>query len=239
MANNRTMTNTEVLKIILYSAKLYRDNLVDKNMIIIIYDATTKLYSHIETVFYKRNFLHLTGVQIRSKKGAPAFNPEIGGATDFYELCLINELKITDFKQAFDGTTPLKISVLSQLMTLTGNLLGDFNYTKNLLITEKLVGNIRGCMGFVEEHGYYIPNTLLKDDIRDVTYKTNSVVCILEKLQTEDIYNCLKFYKKGKAKKKKIKGKVIVVPAVNHVDSICQLDIVKDRVDVSIFNFLD
>lgn len=235
MANNRTMTGTQVLKIILESAKLYRDNLADKNLIIISYNANTKLYNYIETVFLERNFLHMTGVQIRPEKAGKPYNPDIGGAMKFYELCLLNELKLGDFKQAVDGTTPLKMNVLPQLMKLTGNLMGDFNFTKNRLVTEKLVGNQRGCMGFVKENNYYIPNTVIQDDIRDITYKTNSVVCILIKEKASDKYTHVKYMKKAKATKKKIKGIKVIIPPINHIDGICSLDIVNDKVDKTIF----
>lgn len=120
MAKNKKMTDTQVLKIILKSAKLYRDNLANKNMIIISYDAKSKSYSYIETVFLERNYLHLTGVQIKLEKSGKSYNSEIGGSVDFYNICLNNELKVTDFKQAKDGTTPLKLVVLPQLMSLAG-----------------------------------------------------------------------------------------------------------------------
>lgn len=232
------MDDTEVLKIILESAKLYRDNLVDKNLIIISYNAKTKTYNSIETLFLKRNFLHLTGVKLVTKEITELGNRRIGGAVDFYNLCLKNELKITDFIQADDGTTSLKMKVLPLLMTLRGNLMGDFNYSKNRLVTEKIVGNLRGCMGFVKEGAYYLPNTVLQDDIRDVTYQANSIVCIIEKERRENNYELLRYVKVENTKVKKINGEKVIVKPINHIEGICKLDIVNIKVNKMIFSRL-
>lgn len=54
-------------------------------------------------------------------------------------------------------------------------MVGDFSARTPMLVTEKLTGGVKGCMGFVfdEQTGYYAPNTVLNFDIR--TYLTNQL----------------------------------------------------------------
>ena len=64
----------------------------------------------------------------------------------------------------------MKLDVIDELMKLpwTAKMIGDYNGNGNYLYTEKIAGNIRGCMGFVEQQNflYYLLNTVLKSDIR-------------------------------------------------------------------------
>lgn len=236
MANYRTYTDAEVLKIIIESAKIYRDNLVDKNMIFISYNTANQVYDYIETVFHKRNFMHLTGVIIKPDKSLQTSISRIGGSVDFYNLCIKNELKVSDFRQASDGTTPLKISVLPILMKLTGNLMGDFNHSKNYLVTEKLIGNVRGCLGFKRVGSYYIPNTLLQGDIRNLTYKANSVICVLEKSRFDRLYQKVRYIKTARTQKKIISGDEIDIQQVCHIENIKKIDSIMSKVNENIFD---
>lgn len=70
----------------------------------------------------------------------------------------------------------MKLSVLPQLMKIyrSAKMVGDYSFTKSVLYTEKLVGNITASLGFVRDDKYYIPNTALKEDIRDITIKPHS-----------------------------------------------------------------
>ena len=47
-------------------------------------------------------------------------------------------------------------------------MIGSYDQSKVLLYTERLVGSVRGCMGFVTEGDYYVPNTVLREDIRKI-----------------------------------------------------------------------
>ena len=50
----------------------------------------------------------------------------------------------------------------------------EYNFIKSLLYTEKLARNITACLGFIRDGEYYIPNTVLKGDIRDITKRPHN-----------------------------------------------------------------
>jgi len=49
-----------------------------------------------------------------------------------------------------------------------------------MLFTEKVAGNVRGCIGFIQDRHtrLNVPNTLLKKDIRDITQKITQTINI-------------------------------------------------------------
>ena len=60
----------------------------------------------------------------------------------------------------------------------------EYSSTKSLLITDKIIGTITICLGFVyeTENSFYVPNTVLREDIRDVTkHPQNRILAIFEK----------------------------------------------------------
>lgn len=68
-------------------------------------------------------------------------------------------------------------------------MIGDYDQHSPKLITEKLAGNIQGCMGFVlSSSGKYIPNTILKGRTDDFTKKTDRVLLIYRKKSTDSKY---------------------------------------------------
>ena len=95
---------------------------------------------------------------------------------------------------AADGTTVQKLQVLPKLMTknLSAKMIGGYKDTAVLLHTEKVVGSISACMGFVYEReiGYYSPNTVLQKDIRDATRNCYArIISIFQKMTSEDQYS--------------------------------------------------
>lgn len=90
----------------------------------------------------------------------------------FYEKCLDKRLTENDFYFAKDSSTYQKLSILEHMMNIKQNatMIGYFTDHGVKLFTEKAVGNICGCIGFVNDRntGLNVPNTLLKKDIRDV-----------------------------------------------------------------------
>lgn len=174
------MNKTEALKVILETAKYYNENLENQRLLF-IYEKDKKL-SYMETIFISRNFLHLTGVKIINKK--------IKSSLMFYNLCLKNKLKISDFEFSKDGTTIMKLKILNNIIKIskTAKMIGDYNYSKKYLNTEKLVGNIFGAIGFIEKDGYYITNTLLNEDIRTLTITRGKIIAILKRDRNEYKY---------------------------------------------------
>ena len=59
------------------------------------------------------------------------------------------------------------------------------------LYTEKLVGGEKACIGFVCDNitKCFVPNTLLKTDIRSLTYTVSRLVAVLRKNEADDHYN--------------------------------------------------
>ncbi len=184
------MKKTEILKTILKSAKLYSENLENKNLIFIFNNENNET-NYFEVLFEPRHFHHLTGTRI--------VNPSIKSKVEFYNMCLENNISEKDFDLATDGTTSLKMQILPSLMKLhrLAKMVGDYNSHKPKLYTEKLAGNIVCCMGFTKEERFYVPNTILKEDIRDITPKVNKLIAVYSK-KTKDIhYTSLCYLAKG------------------------------------------
>ncbi|MBQ8691524.1 MAG: hypothetical protein IJ520_00145 [Synergistaceae bacterium] len=165
------MKKEAAIKIITSCAKSYKNNLENKNLLFIFGDLQTPEY--FEASFFPRNFLHLTGIKLVESR--------ISSSIDFYDRCLNGKLSPKDFYLAQDGTTDMKLSVLPQLMNLhlSAKMVGDYNNLHSVLYTEKILGNIYACMGFIHENGYYIPNTALREDIRDITIRQKKRVLVI------------------------------------------------------------
>lgn len=97
----------EALKIILKCCKLYHCNLENKNVMFIVQDKRKDIH-YLEMLFLASNFLHLTGINIINKK--------IKSSTDFYNLCLKNQITVSDFKFNSNGTTSMKLQILPQII---------------------------------------------------------------------------------------------------------------------------
>ena len=176
------MKKEAAIKIITSCAKSYKNNLENKNLLFIFGDLQTPEY--FEASFLPRNFLHLTGIKLVEGR--------IVSSKDFYDRCLNGKLSPDDFYMAQNGTTDMKLSVLPQLMNLhlCAKMVGDYDNT--LLYTEKIVGNIFACVGFIHENGYYIPNTALREDIRDITISPQKrVLAIFRKDIKQKLYETI------------------------------------------------
>ncbi len=181
------MKKEQAIKIITECAKIYNENLENKNLLFIFgMESSPEFF---EASFLPRNFLHLTGVKI--------IDGRIFGSVDFYGRCLRGRLSPYDFSFADNGTTEMKLSILPQLMKIQtcAKMISVYDYTKSVLYTEKLVGNIRACMGFIRENDYYIPNTALSEDIRDVSVRPQKrVLAIFKKDIPQKFYETTSCY---------------------------------------------
>lgn len=106
-------------------------------------------------------------------------------AKRFYERCLNHSLSPTDIQFSEDGTTELKLDVLPFIIckNLKANSIGDFNQQGLRLFTEKLVGGQKACLGFTKnlQTNGYLPNTLLKGDIRQLTNNNLRIIATFRK----------------------------------------------------------
>lgn len=185
------MNQKEIVKKLKESAKMYKENLQNTNLLI-IYNKNKKI-EYIELLFLARNFMHLTGV--RSLESREKYKK----ANQFYNACLNNKLSYKDIVIKEDGTTELKLNIISNLVNIDKKckMLGIYNNSKKELLTDILVGGIHMCVGLIKEQGkYYIPNTLLKEDIRKLTIKQYPIEGILKKKINEEKYQMVTYISK-------------------------------------------
>ena len=77
-------------------------------------------------------------------------------------------------------------------------MIGEYSFSKSLLYTEKLAGNVTACVGFVRDDRFYIPNTVLREDIRDITKRPQKrVLAVFKKEMKEPVYSELCYHAKG------------------------------------------
>lgn len=203
------MNQMEIIKKLVEGAKNYKENLQNKNLFIVYRDREEAKY--IELVFLARNFMHLTGIRAIGKDG------KYKTANQFYQACLNYKLSNKDICVKEDGTTKLKLDIIDKMIHIEQNckMIGIYNDSKKELITEMLLGNIHMCLGIIKGiKEYYIPNTLLKQDIRKLTRKTYPIIGIWKKNRNEKEYQQvvyinkkieMDFLQKNKVLYKKIK----------------------------------
>lgn len=168
----------ESLQRIITSAQIYEEKLRTKNILVVLGNPLNPSYQ--EMAFPKTAFLHLTGVEVKMS------------AKEFYNKCEGKKLKLNEFELSADGTTILKLNVLPQLLNMNVNMFGTYNGKRPKLITDKLMGNVRGCLGFIKttpNARFYTPNTTLETDIRDEIDSAERVLFILRKDKKEPLYN--------------------------------------------------
>lgn len=195
------MEKKEVLRIIFQCADLYQENLCNRMLLIISANNSMNNTFATEILFERTNFMHLTGVKFEDGK---YISPDT-----FYTLCLSRRLSIDDFEIAKDGTTEQKLLVLPTLVgtsNLAANMIGDYYDRRPALITDKLAGNIRGCIGLVydSKRKNYAPNTVLNLDMRLSIQNRQRIIATYRKHKTEEQYTEL-VYKAKKIDWSKIK----------------------------------
>ena len=184
-------TNQQALNIILPAVKIYDMNLRSHNYLFIYRDKGGCL-DHFEASFIASNFLHLTGVEF--------FASGAKRGREFYDKCISNKLRTSDFRLRKDGTSDMKLDVLCSFMQLHINVrsVGAYDGSRIYLRSDIMAGNTVGCMGFCKgSSAYYAPNTLLKEAINKVARNTNPVVAIYSKMIRESGYSKLRFLSKS------------------------------------------
>lgn len=192
------MDKRKAIQIMTKAARLYRDNLEDRK-VLFLYGIPAEVKKQLRTagerltaikayevVFHTYNFMHLTGVKLNANTTASAIH--------FYQKCLDNRLTEEDFSFARDGSSAQKLDILENMMQIKtkATMIGEFTDRGPRLFTEKVAGNVCGCIGFVQDKNtkLNVPNTLLKKDIRDVTEQpTKKIYAVLSKGYTEDKYS--------------------------------------------------
>lgn len=174
-------TKENAIKTVVSCAERYDVELNKKSLLFLCTDKHRRVTTF-EVSFHSWNYLHLTGLRAS------------GGITagQFYDRCLHHNLSPNDVDFAEDGTTELKLDVLSHIIckNLKANSIGDFNQQGLQLVTEKLVGGQKACLGFIKEKqsDQYVPNTLLKGDIRDYTSHNLRIIVTFRKAIQDSEY---------------------------------------------------
>lgn len=169
-----------LLPFLFSGADIYRKNLLNRAFLFIGQASNNIPAPVIECVFLSENFMHLTGCQVSGN-----LSP-----TNFFELCLNRRLAPDMFdclSEAF-----LKKDVLETVFSLpySAKMMGMHSGVGNLLYTEKLAGTVRGCMGFVlgSSAPYLSPNTVLKEDIRNMVETSHKILAVYEKPRGAVLY---------------------------------------------------
>ena len=171
------LTNEQAVSIIHKCALAYNKNLLGKNVLFLtLCDNKSDM---LETAFYPRNFKHLTGVKSKLS------------SVQFFNNALDNKLSYKDITLLNDGTVNLKLNVLLNLMNihLNARMIGNYEQSGIKLFSDKFAGTVTSAMGFIEENGYYVPNTVLKEDLRNLTVRPQQrVIAIFIKPQVDKLY---------------------------------------------------
>ena len=183
----QSKTKHEALKIIHDCAVIYNKNLLRKN-ILFITEEDNKV-TCFETLFLPHNFMHLTGVK-----------SDIRGEF-FYRAALNNKLSVNDITLSKDGTTDLKLDVLPNLMSIhkTARMIGDYDHSRPLLVADKFAGTVAMVMGFIYVNNVYMPNSALKQDVRDITMQATrrKIIATFIKHNKDEKYRELTYIAKG------------------------------------------
>jgi hypothetical protein len=179
-----------IIRRIIAAADTYANQLLNNN-ILFVYEIAPMRYAYFEADFEKRCFLHLTGISPSNSMTS----------VSVFDKCLSRTITNDDVIIPRDGTVELKMEVLDCAMNIHKNsrMVGDFNNSRIKLETDRIAGSTHGCMGFVVDNntGFYVPNTLLKEDLRDITTKTHRVLAVYSKSKWQAHYSVLRYTAKG------------------------------------------
>ncbi len=172
------MNNKERIERIILATKCYHTNLEQKNLLF-VYNVDNN-YKYIQVQFLKNNFLHLLGLDLCGLR-----------KDEFYDASLAGRLSVTQFKVK-NHFTDQKLEVIYRMTNIhkKASLLGIYNGKMPILHTEKIVGMKKACMGFVcDKSGYYVPNTVLQQDISKLVDEPFPVVAVFRKNITDTLYS--------------------------------------------------
>lgn len=178
-----TKTKKKALAIVFAAADAYQNNLIDHSLLFLCMDKHKRTYC-VEVTFDRSNFQHLTGLETDPASITPSH---------FFQLCLDRRLRESDFEFAENGTADWKLEVLPRVFqkNLSANMLGIYNHSQPLLSTERIAGSVSVCIGFVRDGGVgrYIPNTVLKGDIRRLVYVPDRIIVTYRKSSKDNKYS--------------------------------------------------
>ena len=194
------ITKEDARRLVLNCAKKYQQNLLNKMLLVIYRDRLDNKIHFIEVVFRKRNYQHLTGLELIDNDGKVLRNQSL----NFYRKCIENKLSLNEIRFRQDGTTQLKLTALPILMDVTKitKITGDYNNLRPYLFVDKVMGGVNFCLGLSLENNIYVPSSALLEDIKNLTNTPSQVLAILQKDITDIKYTNVKHVAKGLSLKK-------------------------------------
>ena len=192
MKYNKEYSKNEMIKRICESAKKYKDNLLNKNIMFIYINKKTNEITTIETMFEKRNFLHLTGMKYNSS------------AKEFFSACINMKLSPKNITIRDKVFTQLKLEILENAMSISKSAkrIGDYNNSKVNIAIEKIIGTTHYSLGFSnldsknKKLKYYYPKTLLQDNLKNNIINDNRIIAILSKNKNQNLYDEITYLSK-------------------------------------------
>jgi hypothetical protein len=183
----KTINNYEAVSIIHNCAIQYDKNLSGRNVLFVTLDNGEPMC--FETFFKASNFLRLTGVKTPLKSGR------------FYDAVLNNRLSPDEITFDHSSTAGIRLDALTRLMSIhtTARMIGDYGDFRPLLITDKFAGTVTSAMGFINVKSMYLPNTVLRKEIRDIKTQATrrKIVAIFVKPWHDAEYKTLTYIAKG------------------------------------------
>lgn len=181
-------TKQTAITIVTSCAKQYENELNNRCLLLFCIDKHKKLYT-VEVTFRSHHFLHLTGLKLVNRFKNEPDSTEFT-AKDFYSRCLNQKLSLNDFDFSEDETTFKKLDILPYIIckNLHANSIGDFHGQRPKLMTDKIIGSIKACVGFVKDSGEYVPNTVVQEDIRNITKNPLRIVAVFRKNISDTSY---------------------------------------------------
>jgi hypothetical protein len=185
----KTINNYEAVSIIHNCAMQYDKNLCGRNVLFVTLDNGEPMC--FETFFKASNFLRLTGVKTDLKSGR------------FYDAVLNNRLSPHEITFDHSSTAEIRLDALTRLMSIhtTARMIGDYGNSRPLLITDKYAGAVTNAMGLINLKGIYLPNTVLRKEIRDIKTQATrrKIAAIFIKPWRDAEYKTLTYIAKGLA----------------------------------------
>lgn len=183
------MTKKQAIDIITKCAKHYHLYL-ENTQVVFVYRDAKNLSSYTAVRFQSHNFLHFTGVLPRTGMNA----------NTFYRAALNNRLSEHDFSFKNNHTTELKLKVLDNIMNIDtkARMIGNYIGPHLELYTEKVTGTTTACLGLIQGQDYYIPNSVLSEDVRSIIPKPpGKIYAIFKKAIKSPLYTQLTYKSKN------------------------------------------
>ena len=174
-----TYSKKDAIRIVTMAAKDYAHLLENQNFLFLYKNRNTHNIAFFQTLFTARNLQHLTGIYLINKEGVLVKNH-----IQFYRKCIQNRLSESEIRFKPDGTTPLKLAALPQIINFINcsKMVAIYHEIRPKLAVDLLTGTTNFCLGFTgDKRGYYMPSSALLEDIRKLSPESHQILAILSK----------------------------------------------------------